>query len=228
MKRLAPLVILCLALGTASADDANYVHVDLKAGANQKLTDPFGSGAAGNDLSALPAGEQTFGGVKFKVGEGLIQLGSKLLKQERPDKVEGVKVGRKVARLHLLHGTLYGNGSTIGEEGKEGDPLFVADGTRIAEYTVRYEDKTTEVIPVVYGEDVRDWWYTGSPKDLKRGKVAWEGENEYARGLDSKVRLFRGTWENPKPDKVVVGIDFAKVGDTPAAPLCVAIAIEPK
>jgi hypothetical protein len=230
MRRLVPLIVVCAVLGAAPANDAdrNFAYVDLKPHANQKLTDPFGSGREGNDLAGLPTGEQTFAGVKFKVGEGVVQLGSKLLKEERPDKVEGIKVGRKFVKLHILHATGYGNGSTIGEEGKEGDPLFVADGARIAEYVVRYEDKSAEVIPVVYGEDVRDWWYTDTSKGVKRGKVAWKGDNELGKSFGSKVRLYLSTWENPKPEKVVVGIDYAKAGDTPAAPFCVAITAESK
>lgn len=228
MTRLLPVVVVCAVLGAAPADDKNFVYVELKDHTNHKLTDPFGSGREGNDLAALPTGEQTFEKVKFRVGEGVVHLGSKLLKAEKPDKVEGIKVGQKFAKLHILHATGYGNGAVIGEEGKEDDPLFVADGTRIAEYTIRYDDKSTEVIPVVYGEDVRDWWFTDASKGVKRGKVAWEGENELGKRFKSKVRLYLTTWENPKPDKVVVGIDFVKVGETPAAPFCVAISAEPK
>jgi hypothetical protein len=137
-------------------------------------------------------------------------------------------VGRTFAKLHLLHATQYGNGQVIGEEGKEGDPLFVAGGTRIAEYRVHYEDKTVAAVPVAFGEDVRDWWFTGTTKGVKRGQVAWEGDNDLAKRLDSRIRLYLTTWENPHPGKKVVAIDYVKVGDTPAAPFCVAITLEAK
>ena len=64
-------------------------------------------------------------GVKFKIGEGLIQLGSQVL-NDMPDKAEGIAVGRKVAKLHILHATGYGGG-----QNKEGSKLFVADDTLI-------------------------------------------------------------------------------------------------
>jgi hypothetical protein len=114
----------------------------------------------------------------------------------------------------------------IGEEGKEGDPLFVPDDTQIAEYKVHYEDGSTETIPVVYGKDVRDWWFTEKSKGIKRGKVAWKGDNDLAKGSDSQIRLYLSTWENPHPAKAVARIDYAKRNDNPAAPFCVAISIE--
>jgi len=48
------------------------LFLDLQPHANQKLREAFGR--AGNDLAGLPTGEQTLAGVKFRIGEGLIQL----------------------------------------------------------------------------------------------------------------------------------------------------------
>jgi len=228
MTRSLALIAACGALGLAPAGpaDKKFTFVDLRPHANQKLADNFGSGREGNNLTALPRGEQTFAGVKFQVGDGLLQLGSTLLKEQKPDQVEGIKVGRTFARLHLLHATGYGNGSVIGEEGMKDDPLYVADGTPIAEYRVRYEDGSGAVIPVVYGRDVRDWWFTDNSKGVTRGKVAWEGENELAKGFGCRVRLYLTTWENPHPEKKVASIDYVKRGDGPAAPFCAAITLE--
>jgi len=226
---LAPITACC-ALGAvlAAPADKKFAYVDLQPQANQKLADNFGSGREGNNLAELPKGEQTFEGVKFKIEDGLIQLGSKLLKEQRPDKVEGIKVGKTFAKLHILHATCYGNGSMIGQEGKEGDPLFVPDDTLIAEYKVHYEDGSTEVIPVAYGQDVRDWWFTDNSKGVTRGKVAWKGDNELAKSFGGRVRLYLSTWENPKPAKKVVDIDYVKGKDTPAAPFCLAMTLEEK
>src|SRR5262249_24813460 len=178
----------CLSVAFANAGEAKFTAVDLQPQANQKLADNFGSGREGNNLAELPKGEQTFEGVKFKIEDGLIQLGSKLLKEQRPDKVEGIKVGKTFAKLHILHARCYGNGTAIGQEGKEGDPLFVPDDTLIGEYKVHYEDGSTEVIPVAYGQDVRDWWFTDNSKGVARGKVAWKGDNELAKSLVCRVR----------------------------------------
>jgi hypothetical protein len=209
-----------LSLAPAGLADKTFSYVDLQPQANQKLLDNFGSGREGNNLASLPKGEQTLEEVRFKIGDGLIHLGSKLLKEEKPDRVNGIEVGKAFARLHLLHATGYGR--------NEGTPLFVRDDTKIAEYKIYYEDGDTETIPVVYGKDVRDWWFSADDKDVTRSKVAWKGDNEVAKSSQCQIRLYRSTWENPHPAKRVVVIDYVKVGDTPAAPFCVAITLEEK
>jgi hypothetical protein len=217
-----------LGLAPAGAEDRKFTYLDLQPQSNQKRTDNLGSGREGNNLVDLPGGEQTLAEVRFKIEDGFIHLGSKLLKEQKPDKVVGIKVGKTFARLHLLHVTGYGNGSVVGEEGKAGDPLFVADGALIAQYKVHYEDGTTQLIPVVYGEDVRDWFFTDNSKGVSRGKVAWEGNNELAKSLKSQIRLYLTTWENPHPGKRVKSIDYVKLGETPAAPFWVAATMEEK
>jgi hypothetical protein len=212
-------VVLCSPL--VLAGEKEVACIDLQPKANHKLADPFHSGAAGNDLSDLPKGEQLFANVKFKVGDGLIQLGSKLTK-DLPDMVEGIKVNRKFTRLHLLHGTGYG------AYGKEGDDLFVADDTPIGEYKVHYADKSTATIPIVYGKDARDWWNWDKSKEVTRGKLAWEGVNDAAKQYDVKIRVYLTTWENPHPGKSVVRIDYLRKGESVCAPFCVAMSAEGK
>ena len=96
-----------LSFGALAQEKEQFTFIDLESKTNQKLNEPFHSGTEGNDLADLPKGEQIFAKVKFKVGAGAIQLGSKQLK-ESPDKVEGIKVESKLAKLHFLHGTGYG------------------------------------------------------------------------------------------------------------------------
>src|ERR1700676_5002824 len=106
---------LCVA-ATAGAEE-KIRYLDLGSVANRKLLDNLGSGAEGNSLSQLPMGEQTLGGVPFQVGPGLIQLGSQFF-DSFPEKVEGIAVHQKLARLHFLHATCFGRGPN--EEGSEG------------------------------------------------------------------------------------------------------------
>ncbi len=201
-------------LGTllAAEETKKFSYVDLQPKANQKLTDNLGSGAEGNNLANLPKGEQTLEGVKFKIADGLVQLGSQRLKEPKPDRVDGIKIGKAFGKLHLLHATLWGRNTDV------------ADDTEIAKYEVHYEGGDTETIPVVYGKDVRDWWVGSDEEGATRGKVAWEGEN----GASIQIRLYRGTWENPHPTKRVVSVDYVKVGNTQAAPFCVAMTLEEK
>jgi hypothetical protein len=224
------LVILpaFLMLGLSYAPPEKFSAVDLKSHTNQKLKENFGSGAEGNNLAGLLSGGKTFEGVNFKIDDGVIQLASRLIQKKQPNKVEGIKVDKACVKIHILHATCYGNGQNIGQEGMEGDPLWVKDGTKIAEYKIHYDDGTTAAIPVVYGEDVRDWFYTDKSKAVTRGKVAWKGENDRAKEIGSKIRLYLTTWENPHPNKKIATIDYAKTDDGPAGPFCVAITLEAK
>jgi hypothetical protein len=43
------------------------------------------------------------------------------------------------------------------------------------------------------------------------------------------IRLYETTWENPKPDKKVLRIDYvSRKDDTVAAPFCIAISAQEK
>ena len=197
---------IALAMGIAGmtawsvAEEKKIPYIDLQPKANQNMTDPLHRETSiGNNLAELPKGEQTFESVKFKIGDRLIQLGGKIL-PDKPLKVDGIQVDKTFEKLHILHATGFGNGM-------EGDDIFVADDTLVGQYTVNYEDKTSEVIQIIYGKDVRDWWYDEDSKGVTRGKVAWKGNNEFAKNNGAMIRLYLATWKNPKPDKKVVSID---------------------
>jgi hypothetical protein len=218
MLKLWPLAVVFVAVGAVPAPPGKFAFVSLEQQGNQKLKDDFGSGTQGNDLAALKKGPCTCAGVNFQIGEKAIQLGSKLLKTERPNKVEGIKVEQKFAKLHILHSTEYGEGGDV-----------IKEGTAIAEYKVHYDDGTNETIPVVYGQDVRDWWFYPNSKEVTRGKVGWKGENEYCKTFNAELHLYVLTWENPHPAKKVTSISYAKADpESVAAPFCVAITLEPK
>src|SRR5436305_15183190 len=94
------LAVGVLALPLAAESPKRCTLIDLGPQANQKLKDGYGSD--GNNLAALPAGEGNFGGVRFRIGDGLIRLsGSE--STDQPDKADGIKVNAKCAKLHVLH-----------------------------------------------------------------------------------------------------------------------------
>jgi len=222
MQRLAYLaVVICLA-GLAAAEEEKKQHaLDLKPQLNQQRGENMESNFDGNNLAKLPGGEQTLGGVKFQIEAGIIQLGSTVL-EKQPEKVADIKVASKFSKLHILHATQYGGGPN-----KEGNPWFVKDGTTIGEYRVTFEDKSTVNIPIVYGEDVRDWFFVGGEMETIRSKIVWKGENEWSTAVGAKIRLYLTTWKNPQPDKKVLSIDYVgKKADTAAAPFCVAMTVE--
>jgi len=129
-----------------------------------------------------------------------------------PEKIEGVKVRKAVAALHFLQGT-----------GGTGDNNNISDGDKIGEYIVHYDDRTTATIPIVFGEDLRDWWNWDNSKKVTRGKVAWEGANERCKLSGLKLRLYVTTWDNPSPSKTITHLDFVTDKKTTCAPFCVAI-----
>jgi hypothetical protein len=188
--------------------------IDLAPYVNQQLNGVFHNHYQGNDLAALPTGRQTFAGVRFTVGNGVVQLGTPKV-PGKPEKVEGIKVGAKAVKLHFLH--------SCGRSG--GTP---AD-TLVGKYVVHYDDRSTAEVEIVYGKDVVDWWEQRGVADPTRSKVGWEGENEMVKGSGLKIKLFLTTWENPHPDKRIVTIDYETAAggrQTGAAPFCVAISAE--
>jgi hypothetical protein len=222
MKRLAIfMAMICLAHLAAAEEKEKFRALDLKPYLNQRRGDNMESHYDGNNLAKLPGGKQVFGGVNFTIEAGIIQLGSKVL-EKQPEQVADIKVDSKISKLQILHATQYGGGPN-----KEGNPWFVKDGTMIGEYRVTIEDKSSVNIPIVYGEDVRDWFFVGGEMETVRSKIVWKGENEWSTAVGAKIRLYLTTWKNPTPDKKVLTIDYiGKKSETVAAPFCVAMSLE--
>jgi hypothetical protein len=55
--------------------------------------------------------------------------------------------------------------------------------------------------------------------------VAWTGTNGKSQSLNCRIRLFKTTWPNPRPDPAVQSIDFEAL-DKQALPFLVAITVE--
>jgi hypothetical protein len=207
---------LCLTLpllGAPAPKTSPITYIEFQDLANCKLSENLHSeNYPNNNLQSLKQGEVTLGEVKFKIGDKLLQLSSSQV-VGKPDKFEGIKVGRTAKKLHFLQACGYG---TDEEKNKA-----------IGKYIIRYEDKSKEKIEIVYGKDIVDWWAYPSQTAPSKGKVAWEGENEASKGFEAKIKLYLMTWENPKPDKVIKAIDFVTLSkDLSAAPFCVAITAE--
>ena len=214
MNRWLLTIAMCCVglLVTAAEPEKDFYCVDFQSKANQKLADQFHSFAnPGNNLATLPRGDFKFNEVKFTIGEGMLQLANASMK-DKPDKIAGLELDLPVAKLHILHGTGFAP----------------PDLTKIGEYTVHYADKTTEVIPIVYGEDVRDWWDSDGHKQVTRGKEAWRGKNQATEKSKFELRLYLTTWENPHPEKDITKIDYSSTKTSIGAPFCVAITAELK
>ena len=123
-----------------------------------------------------------------------------------PREIKGIKIGRRCTRLHFLHSA-----------------GWAADGgTVVGRYVLRYSDGSSQTLPIVYGEDVRDWWIgTDKVVQLKHAQVAWQGLTSNG----DAVRIYKRTWENPQPDREVASIEFIS-NMTICAPFLLAITVE--
>jgi hypothetical protein len=195
--------------------------LDLSAHYNALLNVPwelFGAESAyDDDLSSLPTGIVTLGGVSFDV-RGLVRLatapdpfwrGAVLI--PHPAAIQGIPVTGKCRHIHLLHGA---------------DRTAVPDRTAICRYVLRYADGEQREIPVLYGRDVRTIWQLDEDsKPGDRGVVAWRGTNPAIARLNGHLRLYRSTFDNPRPEAEVQSIDVVSAL-TQCVPFLIALTVE--
>jgi hypothetical protein len=189
--------------------------LDLSRFFNARLSDTWHGtqNATGNDLGSLPAGIQQLEGVEYDL-RGVIQLASKAPTANRfPTNISGIKVGQKVRKLHFLHSGAFGKPA---DEGKE-----------IGAYILHFAGNQTRIeVPIIYGQDVRDWHYwprePEAPANLHR---VWKGENKTSKAANSYLRLFETTWTNIIPNVELESIDFVSKLSQPA-PFLLAITVE--
>ena len=191
--------------------------IDLGGKYNGTLTEQWhpdanGLPAGDNHLAALPRGVQKLAGMDFDV-RGVIQLTgtqAEAVGGAFPEAQTGIKVARKCKRLHMLQATGW----------------RTEDGTIIGKYVIRYAGGTAATLNIVYGVDARDWWSgSGEPKEAKSATIAWSGSNPATEAAGSSLRLFKRTYDNPYPDKVIESLDFIS-SQSESAPFLVAVTVE--
>jgi WD40 repeat protein len=155
---------------------------------------------------------QILAGIPFDI-RGVIQLDGGALQRsarEFPAVVQAIAVGQPAARLHFLQGTGW----------------QTRDGTPIGFYQVHYSDGSLERIPIIYGEDVRDWWFQQEePLTATRSRLAWTGTNQSSENRGMSLRLYLSTWDNSTPEKVIERIDYASTLSS-CAPFLIALTAE--
>jgi hypothetical protein len=184
--------------------------IDLSEYYNAALVQSWHPGMGNNSLDVLPPGLLQLGGTLFDV-RGIVQLSGHDLQRaggrSYPQRVIGITVGQTCRQLHFLHATGW----------------RTRDGATIGSYIVHYADGKEETIPIVYGDDVRDWNAGGDPStELKRGSIVWSGTNK----APLQVRLFKSTWLNPAPETEITTIDYVSTVSE-SAPFLIAITAEP-
>ncbi|MCW5551746.1 MAG: hypothetical protein KIS67_06195 [Verrucomicrobiae bacterium] len=154
-----------------------------------------------NNLAAFPEGRQVFLQTPFQVS-GVLQLSGKKLQEwgrnEFPEKITNIQVGRVCSELHLLHGA---------------GGVYDQDGTTIAKLILRYSDNSTREIEIKNAVHVRDWW--GEPNQPITGTnsaLVWTGSNpaviKYGGEKPGSLRIYKATFKNPHPGLSLTSIDY--------------------
>jgi hypothetical protein len=81
---------------------------------------------------------------------------------------------------------------------------------------------------LVYGREVREWWYDpakGDTETTDRARVVWTGLNPVAHEYGRRLRLYLNTRENPRPDMKIASFDFVSAM-THSAPFLIAVAVD--
>lgn len=162
-----------------------------------------------NRLPITP-GRQNLGGVTFDVRGALCVDGDHPGHGQFPRQIQDIPVGLTVSTLHLLQATSF----------------ETTDGTRVGDLVLHYADGQERRLPIVYGEDTRNWWtVSNEAPTTPRAKVVWTGDNDYAHANGQRLRLFLRSYPNPRPEAVIRSMDLvsAMAG---AAPFILGITLE--
>jgi len=175
---------------------------------NAAFKETWHPGIEHNNLAMLSPGLLEMDGTVFDV-RGIVQLDGKRLHatgERYPQQISGIKIGQKCRQLQFLQATGYTS----------------PDGVQVGTYVIRYANGLQETVPIVYGEDVRDWNESSDPtKVLSRGRIVWRASND----AHFVIRLFKTTWLNPLPAVEIRSIDYLSTMSD-AAPFLLAITAE--
>ena len=168
-----------------------------------------------NEYAELPRGVHKLGGVPFDL-RGLVQLDHRAERAGESGPFHPlalITAGLRCRTLHFL-------------QAAECDPRI--EGSIVARWIIHYADGSAREWPVIYGEQLRDWWWWPAlePLDATKATVAWRGRAQYWNlpGTDG-VRLFDATWSNPQPDLEITKLEY-RIGESALKPFVVAITAE--
>ena len=191
--------------------DTNFCLVDLAPFIGKRLSEY----KPNQSWAAPPRGLQTLGGVPFHI-EGKLELtGMGAARDGRfyPSRLNAIRVSQKGQRIHLLHGTGYAD----------------TEGSLIYKLVLHYADGQQRSRYLAYGVHFRNWYLEPSEafSDLEdpNSVVAWVGSSPDTDRVGAKLRLFRTTLTNPRPDQEITSIDLVSMFGR-ATPAIVAITLE--
>lgn len=175
------------------------------------LTDFYGTLAAKFDESTrypawkvVPRGKQTFLNVPLQIGGNLALWGQANTNngQVFREEVKGIPVKRTFESLYIYHAAFHQS----------------PDGTRVYDVVFNFSDGSSENEPILYGDDVRDWYYFPRTEAVPldpRSKLAWHGYYS-DENVVQPLRFCLTAIENPKPNLEVVSIDLVSCKENSA------------
>ncbi|MCX6913655.1 MAG: carboxypeptidase regulatory-like domain-containing protein, partial [Verrucomicrobia bacterium] len=179
-------------------------------------------------IKAIPRGKQVFGGVEFQI-EGMIQLQGKGARDDQQNYrttivvplaetnvtaagTQVVQRGSNVAAVHLLGATRYGG----------------AGECDMAQVVWRYADGSASTSHVMSENHVRDGirqpYETPARLPYLFSKVVWRTPMPGKAGR--WVRLYRFSYNNPEPGRVIQQIEFVSAMQKPSL-LVVGLTLDP-
>jgi hypothetical protein len=185
--------------------------INLSAYYNASLEESW-HGNSGNNLATLPTGLLMLGGIDYDV-RGIVQLRGKSPNSKRfPARVNGIKIQQRCSQLHFLHAAGFG--------------ALADEGQHLGGYVVHFATNQMQLeIPIVYGQDVRNWHTLAGEKPSSTLNVAWTGTNAVSAAAHNSIRLFSTTWVNIVPEVEIESVDFVSTTNS-AAPFLIAITAE--
>ena len=189
--------------------NAATAPLDLSRIQNMSLSDALGGENPANNLAALSPGIHHLGGTDFAIAGRLQLRGKAAYAGVFPAQADEIPVNRSCRRLHFLCATVCAapRGALVGSF-----ELHQADGGKVE-------------VPLVYGENVADWWGCDSAAMASDPEPVWTGQNALTKASGCSLRLFKVTWTNSAPETVVRSLTFNST-QTESAPFVLAITVE--
>jgi hypothetical protein len=157
----------------------------------------FASYKPTDSWAMVPRGVTNLDGVPFRMfGKiDLTGLGRARDGEFQPARIGEIPVGQRAARLHLIHGASYDT----------------PDDTPTACLLLHYKSGEDRKLFIRYGVHVRNWYIERSEQNASlsdpRSLVVWNG-NTRADGRGTPLRLFKTTFENPRPTEEIRAIEL--------------------
>jgi hypothetical protein len=90
---------------------------------------------------------------------------------------------------------------------------------------LHYRDGEIRELPIVCGVDTANWWAQGEPSEATNAQIAWTASTPEAAAQGRSIRLYRRTYENPRPEVEITQLDLVSANAYPAL-IVIAISVE--